>query len=969
MEDPIPRHASRPSADESAPSRDAASSPASASGPSAPPCWHALSADEVLAALGSSPDGLTDAQAAARLDEHGPNELSSKPPKTLAAMVREQLGDPMVLILLVAAALSALLQEWAEAGIIFVIVVVNAVIGIVQERKAQSSLEALRQMSAPVAHVLRGGVEELVPARDLVPGDVVMLADGSMVPADLRLLDTASLRVQEASLTGESVPAEKDAQARVAPGAPLGDRATMAFATAIVTGGRGVGVVVATGMGTEVGRIAGLLEGDEELDTPLKRKLAAFGKVLTVVGVAAALAVIALGLFYGREFVPLLLLAISLAISVIPESLPATATIVMALGVQRMARHQALVRRLPAVETLGGATVVCTDKTGTLTENRMSVVRVAFVPDLARGKAEAPAAALRNHPTLFGDLAFVAALCNDASFAEEEGESKASGGEGAGGGEGAEGGTSAGAGGAPGGTAAPGAPGNAAAPGSPAGAPAATPAVIGDPTEGALVVMARDIGIDPTALRTAYPRLAERPFDSDRKRMATVHERDGEVVAAVKGSLDGLLPRCAFVMDEGGPRPIEDQDRAQALAVAEGLSDEALRVLAFATRALPHVPDEAEDIERDLVFVGMVGMMDPPRPDVREAVDTCRTAGVRTVMITGDHAATARAIGKDLDIYRPGDLVVTGSELEDMDDAALDAAISRASVFARVSPFHKLRIVRALKHDGQIVAMTGDGVNDAPALKAADIGVAMGITGTDVAKDAADMILLDDRFTTIVNAVREGRRVFRNIQKVVQFLVADNVAQIVVLLVAVALNWDAPLTAVMILWVNLATATLPALALGVEPASRHVMEHPPVRAGTLLEPHLARRVVFQGLFVAAFALVAYVWGRDAGSEAVGRTMAFAVVAFSQILRAVNQRSTTDPVWNREGGRNPWLVAAVAASAALMLLVLLVPPVLDAFGGAPMDAAQWGVVLGLAALSLVQTETAKAIGRWRERAAA
>ena len=949
MEDPIPQHASRPNADESATACDAASSPASASGPSVSPCWHALSADEVLAALGSSPDGLTDAQAAARLDEHGPNELSSKPPKTLAAMVREQLGDPMVLILLVAAALSALLQEWAEAGIIFVIVVVNAVIGIVQERKAQSSLEALRQMSAPVAHVLRGGVEELVPARDLVPGDVVMLADGSMVPADLRLLDTASLRVQEASLTGESVPAEKDAQARVAPGAPLGDRATMAFATAIVTGGRGVGVVVATGMGTEVGRIAGLLEGDEELDTPLKRKLAAFGKVLTVVGVAAALAVIALGLFYGREFVPLLLLAISLAISVIPESLPATATIVMALGVQRMARHEALVRRLPAVETLGGATVICTDKTGTLTENRMSVVRVALGPDLERGTAQEPAAALAAHPALFGDLAFVAALCNDASFAEGE---EAPGAAGNGGAEGERGPTE---GGRP--------------PAAAADGTAAPDAVIGDPTEGALLVMARDIGVDPAALRASYPRLAERPFDSDRKRMATVHERDGQVVAAVKGALDGLLPRCAFVMDDDGPRPITDDDRAHAIEVAARLSDEALRVLAFATRALPAVPGDEEDIERELVLVGLVGMMDPPRPDVRAAVDTCRTAGVRTVMITGDHAATARAIGEELDIYRPGDLVVTGEELEEMDDAALDDAVRRASVFARVSPYHKLRIVRALKHDGEVTAMTGDGVNDAPALKAADIGVAMGITGTDVAKDAADMILLDDRFTTIVNAVREGRRVFRNIQKVVQFLVADNVAQIVVLLVAVALNWDAPLTAVMILWVNLATATLPALALGVEPASRHVMEHPPVRAGTLLEPHLARRVVFQGLFVAAFALVAYVWGRDAGSEAVGRTMAFAVVAFSQILRAVNQRSTTDPVWNREGGRNPWLVAAVAASAALMLLVLLVPPVLDAFGGAPMDAAQWGVVLGLAALSLVQTETAKAIGRWRERAAA
>ena len=921
-------------------SADAAPSPRAEAAAAA---WHAKPAAVVLAALETSPDGLTDAEARRRLAQNGPNELASKPPKTLGAMVREQLGDPMVLILVVAAVLSALLREWAEAGIIFAIVVVNAVIGIVQERKAQSSLEALRSLSAPTARVVRGGAEEILPARELVVGDLVMLDDGSMVPADLRLLDTASLRVQEASLTGESVPSEKDADAKVAPGAPLGDRSTMAFATSIVTGGRGRGVVTATGMGTEVGQIAGLLEGDEELDTPLKRKLASFGKLLTIVGVAAALAVVAIGLAYGRPFVPLLLLAVSLAISVIPESLPATATIVMALGVQRMARHQALVRRLPAVETLGGATVICTDKTGTLTENRMSVVRVALGPDLDRGTAQEPAAALAAHPALFGDLAFVAALCNDASFAEGEAAPGA-----AGSGE-AEGERGPADGGRP-----------------PAADGAAADAVIGDPTEGALLVMARDIGVEPAALRASYPRLAERPFDSDRKRMATVHERDGQVVAAVKGALDGLLPRCAFVMDDDGPRPITDDDRAHALEAAARLSDEALRVLAFATRALPAVPGDEEDIERELVLVGLVGMMDPPRPDVRAAVDTCRTAGVRTVMITGDHAATARAIGEELDIYRPGDLVVTGEELEEMDDAALDDAVRRASVFARVSPYHKLRIVRALKHDGEVTAMTGYGVNDAPALKAADIGVAMGITGTDVAKDAADMVLLDDRFTTIVYAVREGRRVHRNIQKVVQFLVADNLAEIVVLLAAVALNWNAPLTAVMILWVNLATATLPALALGVEPSSRHIMEHPPLRAGTLLEGRQARRVVFQGLFVATFALLAFVIGREAGGDAVGRTMAFGVLAFSQVLRAVNQRSDTDPVWDREGGRNPQLAWAVAASTALMLVVLLVPPVREAFGGAAMDAWQWATVLGLAFLSLVQTEAAKAIGRWRAR---
>ena len=829
--------------------------------------WQAEPLSDVLLELDSSLEGLSELEAARRLAETGPNELNAKPPRTLAQMAREQLTDPMILILLVAAVLSALLQEWAEAGIIFAIVMVNAVIGIVQERKAQSSLEALRSMSAPEARVVRDGVEMVVPARDLVPGDLVQLGDGSMAPADLRLVEAAGLRMQEAALTGESVPVEKDASAVVLPGAPLGDRSNMAFATAIVTAGRGAGIVVATGMGTEVGHIAGMLEGDEELDTPIKRKLASFGKILTIVGVAAALAVLAVGLAYGRPFAPLLLLAVSLAISVIPESLPATATITMALGVQRMARHEALVRRLPAVETLGGATVICTDKTGTLTENRMSVVRVSLGPDLDRDEALEPAEALEEHPDLFGYLAFAAVLCNDAAFASAE-----------------------------------------------EGAPGAQ-AFIGDPTEGAI---------------------------------------------------DSLLPRCAFIMDEDVPRPMTDEDRARALAVAQRLSDEALRVLAFATRALPGVPGDEEDIERDLVLIGLVGMMDPPRPDVRQAVETCRTAGVRTVMITGDHASTARAIGRELDIFRPGDLVVTGAELDEMDDAALDEAARNTSVFARVSPLHKLRIVRALQHAGEVCAMTGDGVNDAPALKAADIGVAMGITGTDVAKDASDMILMDDRFTTIVYAVREGRRVFRNIQKVVSFLVADNVAQIVVLLTAVALNWNAPLTAVMILWVNLATASLPALALGVEPASRHIMEHPPMRVNNLLDGPLARRVIFQGVFIAALALVAFVIGQNAGSYELGCTMAFGVLGFSQVLRSLNQRSATDPVWDREGARNRQLGLAAAASIALMLVVLLVPPFIDAFGGTTMDLGQWALVVGFALLSVVQTEIAKAIGRWRAR---
>ncbi|MBQ3105900.1 MAG: cation-translocating P-type ATPase, partial [Eggerthellaceae bacterium] len=467
--------------------------------------------------------------------------------------------------------------------------------------------------------------------------------------------------------------------------------------------------------------------------------------------------------------------------------------------------------------------------------------------------------------------------------------------------------------------------------------------------------------------RARLPRMAERPFDSVRKRMSTVHETEEDgYLLAVKGALDGLLPLCTQVLSDEGPRPLKDEDRACMQRLSEVLSAEALRVLAFADRTLPAMPAENEDIEQNLTFIGLVGMMDPPREGVREAVETCRKAGIRTIMITGDHAATAQAIAASLSIHKAGDLVISGEELDLMDDDELDAAITRASVFARVSPSHKLRIVRALKHNGETVSMTGDGVNDAPALKSSDIGVAMGITGTDVAKDAADMILLDDRFTTIEHAVKEGRRVFRNIQKVVQFLVADNVAEIALLLAAAFLNWGTPLSAVMILWINLATATLPALALGVEPPSRHIMEHPPLRSNTLLDGPLARRVIVQGLFVGAFALAAFHWGSLEGGEALGQTMAFAVLAFSQVLRALNQRSNTDPLWDREGGTNPWLAGAVAVSLALVLLVLLVPPVRAFFGASSMTLTQWGMVLGLAVLSLVQIEVAKLIGRIRSR---
>lgn len=875
--------------------------------------WHALERAAVMEQLGTNEDGLRDAEAAERLQKNGRNELRAKPPKTVLQMLRAQVLDPMVLILIGAAVFSAVLGEWIEAAVIFMIVVTNAVIGIVQEKKAQASLDALRNMSAPSARVIREGEESMVPAAELVVGDLVLLGDGDMVPADLRLTDAASLTIQEASLTGESVPTEKDAETVFPAETTLGDRANMAYASSIVTYGRGAGVVVATGMDTEVGGIAGMLENQDELDTPLKRKLDAVGKTLTVVGLIVCVLIFLVGALYQRPLLPQLLVAISLAISIIPEGLPATATIVMALGVQRMAKKNALIRKLPAVETLGSATVICSDKTGTLTLNRMTVTHIAVNGDFEAGRTTPVEQAAARHPAVYRELVYAAALCNDASLdPDREG------------------------------------------------------AVIGDPTEGALILLARAFGIDHETLEDDYPRLFEQPFDSDRKRMTTVHRIDGAWTAYTKGAVDEMLPLCTRILTAQGVRPITAKDRDNIARLCHTMSAGALRVLGFATRTLPVLPEEDADVERDMTFVGAVGMIDPPRQEVAESVRTCRAAGIRTIMITGDHKVTALAIAKELGIYRPGDTAVSGEELDAMTDEALDDAVKTATVFARVSPADKLRIIKSLRRGGEVAAMTGDGVNDAPALGAADIGVAMGVTGTDVAKDAADLILLDDSFTTIAYAIKEGRRVYRNIQKVIQFLLAGNIAEIATLFAATLLNWDAPLLAVHILWVNLATATLPALALGVDPASKNIMKHQPVKSGTLFERDLVRRVVTQGVFVAVMTLSAYwIGAAGLGSHAAGQTMAFSVLALSQMLRAFNQRSNTEPIWVRAEGANPWLVVSFAASALLMACILFVSALQSAFRLTTLPAAAWLAVIGLALLSIVQMEAVK---WWKRRGA-
>lgn len=814
-------------------------------------------------------------------------------------MVKEQIFDPMIGILLVAALLSAMFGEYTEAIIIATIVVLNTIIGVVQEKKAQSSLAALRDISAPTAHVIRNGKELIIPAKELVVGDIVTLHDGDMVPADLRLIETANLKIQEASLTGESVPVEKDAAAVLNPDCALGDRINMAFSSSIVTYGRGQGVVTAIGMQTEMGAIAGMLEDPTEVQTPLKRKLAKAGMVLTTIGLIICSLVFAIGAFYGRPLLPQFLVAISLAISIIPEGLPATATIVMALGVKRMVKRNALIKKLPAVETLGNATVICSDKTGTLTLNKMTVTQAA-TNDFSQSHIVDQLAANKTNQT----LAYASALCNDASLNGEK--------------------------------------------------------EIGDPTEVALILFAQKLGFNQSNLKKEFPRLFEQPFDSDRKRMTTLHKIDGQLTVFTKGATDEMLPLCTHIMTNNGVRKITPQDKKQIAHLSHQMQAGALRVLGFATKIVDNLPEANADLENNLTFIGIVGMIDSPRKEVAASVKTCREAGIRTIMITGDHKVTALAIAKKLNIYQPGDLAISGTELDQMSDAELDQAVEKATVFARVSPADKLRIIQSLKRNGEVTAMTGDGVNDSPALKAADIGVAMGVTGTDV----ADMILLDDSFTTIAHAIKEGRRVYRNIQKVIQFLLVGNIAEITTLFAATIFNWDAPLLAVHILWVNLATATLPALALGVDPASKNIMKHKPVKAGTLFEKDLVIRVITQGIFVALLTLTGYFIGKEIGNQVVGQTMAFSILALAQMIRSFNQHSNTDPIWKRSAGNNPWLTVSFIISAFFMGIILFVPAMQDAFHITSLSAGQWLIVIALALLSIAQVELVKGWAKFR-----
>ena len=883
--------------------------------------WHAMSVEETARALGTTEDGLSDAEAAERLKLFGPNNLRQKKAKSIWRMIWEQLTDVMVIILFIAAAFSLVLyfvnpgggepDGLAEAIVILVVIALNATVGVVQEKKAANALEALKNMTAPTARVMREGEESVVPAAQLVPGDVVYLEDGCIVPADIRIIQDSNMKVQEAALTGESVPSEKDGPTVLPEDAPLGDRINMAYSSSVVMYGNAIGYVVGTGMNTEVGKIANLLDEQDETDTPMKRKLNSVGKTLSLVGLIVCVLVLGISLIRDyTKWVSMIMTAISLAISIIPEGLPATSTIIMALGVQRMAKKNALVKSLPAVETLGSATVVCCDKTGTLTLNKMTVTCAAVGDDFIEGSVT-PVAELagKYKKEVYADLVDGCALCVNAKKDPDN-------------------------------------PGN----------------ILGDPTEGALVLFAEQFGIESEAFEDANPRLFEQPFDSDRKRMTVLNRTERGLIAFTKGAVDEMLPLCTKYRTKDGVRDMTDADRARILELCYKMSGDALRVLGFAVREHAAVPEEeAADIEEGMTFVGAVGMIDPPRKEVIKAVETCHTAGIRVVMITGDHKVTAMAIAKQLHIFREGNTVISGPELDDMTDEELDKAVEKCVVFARVSPSDKLRIIQSLKRCGEVAAMTGDGVNDSPALKEADIGVAMGITGTDVAKDAADVILLDDNFTTIEYAIREGRRVYRNIQKVIQFLVAGNIAEILILFIAVCAGFEQmPIEAVHILLINLATDSLPAVALGVDPASANIMRHKPVKSGTLFERGMIYRIALHGLFISAASWAAYLIGTYCfeHDHVQAMTMTFLVLSFSQLSHALNQRSNTDSVFKGGQGHNKFLAVALTASAAIVLLVALVPPLQGFFNLTDLNWQEWLISLALSLFPLVAVEISK-----------
>ena len=857
--------------------------------------------------------GLSEDAVAAKREQYGENKLKEKKKKSNLARFFEQFKDVMIIILLIAALISFVIacveknpKEFFEPALILLIVVLNAMMGVIQESKAEKALDALKNMSAPHARVLRDGVEKIINASELVPGDIILLEAGDFVPADARLLRSVSLKSEESALTGESVPAEKDANAEVKDGAPLGDRSNMVFSGCSITYGTATAVVTATGMDTEMGKIANLLSGETETQTPLQKKLSTLGKYLGIVALAACAVIFVVGIISDMDVLDIFMTSVSLAVSAIPEGLPAIVTIVLSIGVQRMVKKNAIIRRLPAVETLGSASIICSDKTGTLTMNRMTLVK-AYVD----GQGNTEDITVDNSDTVKKLLQY-GTLCCDGSVSFNDGKE----------------------------------------------------VHIGDPTETAIVLAAHKNGFAKDALNEKYPRIAELPFDSDRKLMSTVNVIDGKKIVIVKGAVDMMESRCVA------------GDFAKAKEVNNEMSSGALRVLAVAYKEIDELPSEitSETLESGLTFMGLVGMIDPPRPEAKAAVATCREAGIKPIMITGDHVVTASAIAKELGILLPGDKAITGVELDDLSDEELDATLESISVYARVSPENKIRIVKAWQRKGQVVSMTGDGVNDAPALKAADIGCAMGITGTDVAKGAADMTLTDDNFSTIVDAVREGRGIYANIRKVVGFLLGTNIGEVITVFLAMILWRVTPLLSMQLLMINLVTDSLPAIALGMEAVEADVMKRKPKPKDEGIFAHgLGIRVVLQGFMFAILTLVGFIVGTQLSlgeifngalngntkALAQGQTLAFMVLALCQVVQAFNMRSEHS-LFKIGVFTNRTLNLAALASTAMVALVLFTP-VRIAFELSLLNWYHYLIGLGLSLVPFVVMEFCKLCG--------
>ena len=870
--------------------------------------YHSLSIQETLQKLHTERQGLSQQHAAERLRQNGENKLEQTKKRGLLRRFFAQFCDFMILILLAAAAISfftSYLQgdaDYIDSIIILAIVIINAITGMVQESRAEKAIEALKKMASPHARVLRRGEQCDIPAAQLVTGDVVLLAMGDLVPADLRLLEGHRLMVEESALTGESVPVEKEPEKVFPEKTPLGDRKNMVYMGSSIAEGRGIGVVVATGMNTQMGKIAHMIHTEESPQTPLQQRLAKTGKILGLCALGICLLIFVLGLLQSVPPLDMLLVSISLAVAAIPEGLPAVVTIVLAMGVRRMAQKRAIVRRLPGVETLGSASVICSDKTGTLTQNKMTVVGTVLPGGEVPIQSEAGQRLLE-----------LGALCSNCAMVKGS--------------------------------------------------------AVGNPTEAAIL---RSANHKREALEQTMPRLHEIAFTSSRKRMTTVHRLEsGKYRVITKGAPDVLLERCTYLQSNGKEQVLSPTLRQKLLRQNGELAGRALRVLAVAYKDMDRLSRSDRELEKDLRFCGFICIIDPPREDVKEAVRTCRTAGIKTVMITGDHLATAEAIAKEIGMMQPGDRSLTGAELDRMDQKTLESHIYDYAVYARVSPEHKARIVKALQARGEVVAMTGDGVNDAPALKVADIGCAMGMTGTDVAKGAADLILTDDNFSTIVEAVREGRGIYANIKKTIHFLLSCNVGEILTVLAAFLLRLPTPLLAIQLLWVNLVTDSLPALALGVDPVEQDRMRQPPVKQGTgLFTGHMGYQMIVEGCMIGALSVLAYTIGRvffdvDPAVPVIGRTMAFAVLSLSQLVHAFNMRSEKS-LFKVGVFRNKSLVLAGLVCALLQISVIVIPPLSAIFKTQMLSIIQWLIVAGMALVPFVLMELEKLLfGRKRD----